>query len=450
MTIAERITTTTPRKARVAGWDNARWLAITLVVIGHAITKLIADSDSAYTLYLFIYLFHVPVFVTVAGYFAKAQPPGYRGLKRLFTDIVFPYIVFETVWSLINWAVTGKLSLDYTTASWTLWFLIALGIWRASLPYLVMLRYPLLFALLISVAAGYLDSVGSTLALSRTAGLLPFFVFGWKLRHWDFTKRWFRLRSAVVWRWRAGSIALFTLVLVVLGAGIGTWRELLIRRFLLYDEQYDSFGYDQWWAGAVRLGMIALGATLTLAFLTLVPRRRVVFTAWGAATLYIYLLHSFFLYPLRESGVLAHQTSPWVLAGVIVLAIAISVFLSQPFIKKAFHWVIEPDYPWLFRRQALKEVPPATVPDVPVPEGTLLVPAESAPAGSGPAESALSGSGPAESTPAESVPEESGAAVSEPPMSEPPARDAKAAPGGPLAESEPPVGREPGHPESVK
>ncbi|QDZ16504.1 acyltransferase family protein [Humibacter ginsenosidimutans] len=376
MTIAERIATTTPRKARVAYWDNARWLAITLVVIGHAILKLIAHSDAAYTLYLFIYLFHVPVFVTVSGYFAKAQPPGYRGLKRLLTDIVFPYVIFETVWSLIDWAATGKLSLDYTTASWTLWFLIALGVWRVALPYLVMLRYPLVFAILISVAAGYLDNVDSTLALSRTAGLLPFFVFGWKLRHWSITKRWLQLRTAVAWRWRAGSIVLFGLVLLFLGAHIGLWRDLLIRRFLLYDEQYDSFGYDQWWAGAVRLLMIGVGALLTLAFLALVPRRRTMFTAWGAATMYIYLLHSFFLYPLRQFGLLDGHKPSWVLAGVIVLSVGISVLLSQPFIRRAFHWVIEPDYPWLFRRQALAQLPPPAAPDVPVPPGTVLVTAK--------------------------------------------------------------------------
>lgn len=373
MTIAERIKTTTPRKVRVAYWDNARWLAITLVVIGHALLKLIADSDTAYTLYLFIYLFHVPVFVTVSGYFAKAQPPGYRGVKRLLTDIVFPYVIFETVWTLINWAVTGTLDLDYTTASWTLWFLIALGVWRVALPYLVMLRLPMTFALVISVSAGYLDNVDGTLALDRIAGLLPFFVFGWKLRHSKLTKRWLHLSISAAWRWRAGAILLFGLVMFFLGAYIGVWRDLLIRRFLLYDEQYHTFGYDQWWAGAVRLLFLAIGALLTVAFLTLVPRRRVVFTAWGAATMYIYLLHTFFLYPLRQSGVLDNQKSPLVLIGVVLLAIAISVFLSQPFIKKAFHWVIEPDFPWLFRKQALAQIPPPTAPDIPVPPGTVLL-----------------------------------------------------------------------------
>jgi fucose 4-O-acetylase-like acetyltransferase len=376
---ATSTTARTPGKRRVPFWDNARWIAITLVVIGHAILKLIADSDVAYTTYLFIYLFHVPVFVSVSGYFAKSGPPGMRQLKRLLTDIVFPYFIFETIWSLINWAVRGELSLDYTTASWTLWFLIALGVWRVALPYLVMLRFPMLFAVIISVAAGYLDTVDSTLALSRTAGLLPFFVFGWKIRQWGISTRWLALRTVVIWRWRAAALCLFTAIALTLSLGIGTWRDLLIRRFLLYDEQYNSFGYDQWWAGFVRLGMLGLGMLLTAAFLTLIPRRQTFFTTWGAATMYIYLLHSFVLYPLRESGFLDHRTSPLWLVGMIVFSILVSMLLSQPFIRRIFHYVIEPDATWLFRKKALAAVPPPGAPDPPNPEGDAPPPVPSKP-----------------------------------------------------------------------
>lgn len=341
-------------KRRVPYWDNARWVAIALVVVGHAILKLIASSDTAYSTYLFIYLFHVPVFVAVSGYFAKTGPPNARQLKRLLTDIVFPYFIFETVWSLINWAVSGTLSLDYATASWTLWFLIALGIWRVVMPYLVMLRYPLIFSIILSVGVGYLGSVDSTLAMSRTIGLLPFFVFGWKIRRSGITERWLALRTAVIWRWRVASIVVFAAVAVTLTVGIGTWRDLLIRRFLLYDEQYDSFGYEQWWAGAVRLLMLGIGMLLTVAFLTLIPRRHTFFTAWGAATMYIYLLHSFFLYPIRESGILDKQTNPLWLIGMIVFALLVAALLSQRFVRRIFHPVIQPDASWLFRKEALR------------------------------------------------------------------------------------------------
>jgi fucose 4-O-acetylase-like acetyltransferase len=344
-------------KPRVAFWDNARWVAVTLVIMGHAILKLIANSDPSYGAYLFIYLFQVPVLVMVSGYFAKAAPPGLRQLRGLITDIIAPYIVFEAIWSVVHWMIGGKFSLDFATASWTLWFLVALAAWRVILPYLAVLRYPLTISIIISVGAGYFSQVDDTFALARIAGLLPFFVFGWKLRDMKITERWLALRSAVVWRWRAVAIALFLAAALVLASNMPFWRASLIRRFLLFDETYASFGYDQWWAGGIRLAVIAVALLLSLSLLVLIPRRRTFFTVWGTATMYIYLLHTFFLYPIRQSGVLDSLSSTWWLVAMLAFSVAISMFLSQPFIRKLFHPIIEPKLDWL-----LRERPPSAPP----------------------------------------------------------------------------------------
>jgi fucose 4-O-acetylase-like acetyltransferase len=320
------------------------------MIIGHATLKLIATSDVSYAAYLFIYLFQVPALVAVSGYFAKGTPPGLHQLRRLLTDLILPYLIFETFWTVVNWVVRGgNFKLDYTTASWTLWFLLALTAWRVMLPYLVLLRYPLIISIVISVGAGYFADVGDQLSLARIAGMLPFFVFGWKLRQRKITGRWLQLRPAVVWRWRALAIALFVAAGVILFANIGFWRGSLIRRFLLYDESYASFGYHEWWAGAIRLATLAVGMLLTVALLALVPRRRVFFTAWGEATMYIYLLHTLFLYPLRQFHVLDDHTSPLWLVAMVLFSIAISVLLSQRFIRTIFHPVIEPKARWLLR-----------------------------------------------------------------------------------------------------
>ena len=118
-----------------------------------------------------------------------------------------------------------------------------------------------------------------------------------------------------MWRWRAGAIALFTAVAVVIVLNIERLRELKVRRILLYDESYGAIGYDQSWAGVIRLCFMLLAFGLIVAFLLIVPRRRTWFTKLGAATMYIYLLHTFLLYPLRESGVLEGPQPPWVLSG---------------------------------------------------------------------------------------------------------------------------------------
>jgi fucose 4-O-acetylase-like acetyltransferase len=344
---------TAPVKQRVPLWDNARFVAITLVVIGHAILKLIADSDTSYTVYLFVYAFHVPVFVAVSGYFAKSSAPGPKQLRRIITDLVIPYLIFETAWTLIHWLVDGKLSLDYALPSWTLWFILSLIAWRVMLPYLVLLRYPLLISVIVSVAAGYVPEVTNEFSVSRTLGLLPFFVLGWQLRTGRLTARWLRLRAAAIAWWRVGAIVVFASLAIVLTVGIDYWRDISLRRFQLFDESYSSIGYHQWWAGGIRLAVIACGALLIFAFLALIPRRRTFFSDLGQATLYIYLLHTFVLYPFRDSGVLNGPQPWWVLPGMILFAVLVSFALASRPIRRIFRPVIEPNPRWLFRREAL-------------------------------------------------------------------------------------------------
>lgn len=357
----------TRSRKRVPLWDNARWIAITLVVIGHGILPLIAEDDAAYSVYLFIYSFHVAVFVTVAGYFAKSGPPTPRSLRQILTDIVFPYVIFETIWTVIRFALGGEFTLDYSTASWTLWFLIALAAWRIALPYLVLLRFPLTIAVIISIAAGYTESIDSTFALTRTFGMFPFFVFGWKLRQMRITDRWLELPPAIVWRWRAGAIAVFAALLVIMPIAIETWRDLRLRRFMLYDEAYVAIGYEEPWSGAIRLVLLGLAMVLAVAFLILMPRGRHWFTPFGAATMYIYLLHSFVLFPLRESDVLAGQQPFWVLPAMIVFCIGISVVLSLKPVRRLFRPLVEPRARWLFR------------PDPATPTGTIVLPQDALP-----------------------------------------------------------------------
>jgi fucose 4-O-acetylase-like acetyltransferase len=340
-----------PKSPRAPLWDNARFVAITLVIMGHATLKLISKSDDAYSLYLFIYLFHIPVFVAVSGYFAKPGLPTVTDVKKLFSYLVVPYVIFETIWSVIHWGISGKFTLDYTTAWWTLWFLIALVLWRLALPYLVVLRFPMTISIVLAVGSGYLASIDDRLSLARAVALMPFFVFGWKLKQWKLADRWLALPTRSVWTWRAGAILVFAATAAVTFFGIDTWRELLIRRFLLYDEQYGSFGYDQWWAGAVRLGFIGFGMVLCLAFLILMPRRNTWVSAFGQATLYIYLLHSFVLYPIRQSGILDGTKPLWVLGAMVLLSIALPFALASPPVKKIFRPVIEPNVGWLFRRK---------------------------------------------------------------------------------------------------
>jgi fucose 4-O-acetylase-like acetyltransferase len=155
--------------------------------------------------------------------------------------------------------------------------------------------------------------------------------------------------------------ALWVTAVVIL---IQPMREFSLADWFMYDESYSNLHSDQWWSGLVRLAALLIGAILAVAFLTLVPRRKTWFTAFGRATMYVYLLHSFILFPLRETGVLQGENSDATgLVSVVLCCVAISIALASPLIRTIFRPLVEPRVLWLFVHDAHDSPAPALIND---------------------------------------------------------------------------------------
>lgn len=340
-----------PRR-REPFWDNARFACIVLVVLGHAIQRLTADSDVSLSVYLVVYAFHMPAFAIISGYFSHSGPPSRRQMARVVTDILAPYLIFEGLWTLTKWLVEGRANPNPTQPSWTLWFLLALGIFRLVLPYLALIRWPLLWAVALSLGAGYLPNLDSTFSLARTLGLLPFFTLGWWLRDRQIVERFGMLRRP--WWLVAASILTFALAAGSAWFGVDLWRGMDLRTWLFYDDSYVALGGTQWWAAGVRLTLLLVAIVLSGAFFVLLPRTQHWWTRFGRYTMYVYLLHSFVLYPFRESGVLSNLEPTWIwLPAAIVAAILIAFGLASSPVRWLFRPLVEPRPRWLFADPAL-------------------------------------------------------------------------------------------------
>jgi len=295
----------------------------------------------------------MPAFALISGYFSKSDAPTRRRMARVITDIVVPYIIFEGLWTLTKWIVEGRANPNITQPSWTLWFLLALAIFRLVLPYLALLRWPLVWALVVSIGAGYLPNVDSTFSLSRTLGLLPFFTLGWWLNEHAILERLDLLRRR---RWWVRALAAATFVLAgwVCWFFVDVWRDVDLRLWFFYEENYAALGGTQWWAGGVRLAIMTIAVILSIAFFALIPRGTHRWTEFGKYTMYVYLLHSFVLYPFRESGVLRGLDPTWLwLPLVTALSVLIAVVLATRPVRTAFRPLIEPRPAWLFADPAL-------------------------------------------------------------------------------------------------
>ena len=340
-------------RRRVPFWDNARFACIVLVVLGHGIQRLIYDSDISYAFYLSFYAFHMPAFAIISGYFSKASPPTKKQMVRVLTDILLPYLIFELLWSVTKWLVEGQASPNITQPSWTLWFLLALGIFRLVLPYLALLRWPLLWAMAISVGVGYIANVDSTFSLSRTLGLLFFFTLGWWLREHDIVRR-FQLIDYRPWWLRLTALAVLAFWAFACWFWLDVWKTIDLRHWFFYEDSYADLGGEQWWAGGFRIVLMGLALLLSAAFFVLLPRRNTWWTHLGQYTMYVYLLHSFVLYPFRESGVLRGLDPTWLWLPVItVVSVAIAFLLSSKPVRTVFRPLVEPRPSWLFREPEL-------------------------------------------------------------------------------------------------
>jgi fucose 4-O-acetylase-like acetyltransferase len=86
--------------------DNAKLVLIVLVAIGHLLSKGITDRlPEAHALYVWIYLFHMPAFVFLAGFFSGGRELSARSLRGIVTRLLVPYLVFTVLYSVAVSAV---------------------------------------------------------------------------------------------------------------------------------------------------------------------------------------------------------------------------------------------------------------------------------------------------------------------------------------------------------
>src|SRR4051812_17242655 len=94
-------------------FDNAKFILILLVVVGHTIEPLIGKSPSLKSIYMFLYFFHMPLFIFISGYFSKNLSSGDYA-KKVISKLLIPYLIFETAYSLFDYFIFKREELLFT------------------------------------------------------------------------------------------------------------------------------------------------------------------------------------------------------------------------------------------------------------------------------------------------------------------------------------------------
>ncbi len=327
-------TSDTPRRVhadRYAVLDNARFVLIALVVVGHLLEQLADAGPVAAAAYRWIYLFHMPAFALVSGAVSKPRLTRHR-MFALLTGLLLPYVLFQTLYPAWDaWLFhTGDWSQGYLTPYWLLWYLLSLVCWRLLLPVFTRIRFALPVALVIALAAGAVPWIGYRFSLSRTLVFFPLFLLG------------HQLGGRRLQKLGAGHARKVAAAAVLAAAAVMAW----LLRDLNPEWLYAALGYRALHAAplvgaATRLALLLAAASCALAVLALVPRQALRSGA-GRRSLTVYLTHGFLVRGLVAGGVfawLAHALAPPV---ELVLCAAGGVAIAWLLATRGAEWVATP------------------------------------------------------------------------------------------------------------
>lgn len=279
-------------------FDNAKFILIVLVVIGHA-TPHIEGSVFMSLLGMAIYTFHMPLFAFISGYFAKDMIFSKRGLQ-LVAKYLLIYLVYEMICGFIFVDLIGFLLSPRTVA----WYLLSLVTWYLLLPLFSRKAYLIIPAFVLSLLIGD-AGFGYFLSLSRTFTFLPFFVAGY---HFG------RLKLNIP---NNNYLIIFIPIIAI-----------LLYRFYGINDFGRLFDALEARPVAHRLLHTAVVVVSGFCFMSIVPKGRTFFTPLGKSTLQIFLLHWPVLLFMQYSGVFNSIDTPveylLLLAWCGLLSIALS------------------------------------------------------------------------------------------------------------------------------
>lgn len=269
----------TAEKSRDYLFDNYKVLLIFLVVVGHFAGPSVPDNEFLRILKWFIVSFHMPAFIFVSGYFGKKDLP----LLTIIQKLAVPYLVYEVIYyfwyTLLLHKETG---LYLTKPKFTLWYLLALFLWRVITPYVRKIPHHMVLAILAGILIGFSNMEDNFLTIPRAVVFYPFYLAGTAFDRETLTK----LRTGKGKQISTLCIVIILVFLTFLG----------LRRIAPMQIFYGRYNYAFMKQGILegvlwRIAMYLIGFAMTFSVMILMSEKKFSLSCIGKRTMAIYLFH---------------------------------------------------------------------------------------------------------------------------------------------------------------
>lgn len=298
--------------------SNLKGLLIFLVVFGHLIE---VYKDTFHYLYVFIYSFHMPLFILISGYLAKRIDR-----KKIFNFLLL-YLIFETIFNSIMSVISGVLQTNFAIPYFHLWYLLSMITWYLLAFPLTKKKLNLTTKLIvltvtlsISLFSRYIDIEGLNnyfLSYQRSLTFLFFFFLGFVLDTKDMKKVYSLIKNKIV----ICSASILAIMSLMLAANT---EELELIFMGAFNVNTSGLSDSQYFV-QITMGLF-ISVFMCFVIMNMITSRTSFLTRWGDNSLYIFIFHAFFVIPIK--------TFPAVLGGIntmllLVILGALALFTTM-------------------------------------------------------------------------------------------------------------------------
>ena len=266
-------------KTRDYLFDNYKTILIFLVVVGHFIEPCCGNNGLLSALKWMIVSFHMPAFIFISGYFSKRDLP----LNVLFRKLAIPYLAYEVVYYLFyTFIIHKKTGLYLLHPKFSLWYLLALFVWRLITPVVKKIPYHFALSIIAGLMIGCSNMAGNFLSIPRILVFYPFFLAGMYFDREFITK--FRNRNNQI---LAGVCVALCLAFVAFGPLANAYTTKIF--YGRYNNE--SLGQSTLEGVLCRILCYMISFILTYALLFVISEKQTVYSYIGPRTMAIYLFH---------------------------------------------------------------------------------------------------------------------------------------------------------------
>lgn len=230
----------------------------------------------------------MPLFVFVSGYFLKNVE---KRRNRAFEDLLIPYFISQFLWLIYQGIFNHSFDVikNVFYPQFSLWYLLALFIWRLLLPDLKKIKGILPASALLYVFGMFCTGINNNFAMQRTMGFLIFFLLGY-FASGDNVER---IKKIPVWISICCIGMAFIGTFILFRTGIISFNALF--SVLTHSKYITSF--ENWGIGIVTYIMaFFIACILSCSILRLINSRKSKLCIIGENTLPLYITHGFIVH----------------------------------------------------------------------------------------------------------------------------------------------------------